>query len=194
MKMFQSPTKIAKILPLGEHPEFRPESEKLTALRAQKDAWKSELRTIELKLAEVAEGGAAAQIDRLAAAALAGEPLDETETPPHLAIRAAHLRALIAGHEQAIRIQAGIIAGLRAELSVGPANHLLPAHKLAVGAIVDALEAVRAAAAHEAEIRKSLVDAGYDNRLNDFTPPNKIRPEQGWQVDPWEQRARSYAQ
>ena len=195
MKAMQMPSELAEIVPIQLHPEFVPEQDKMRAIRAQRTAWDTELKKIDAKIYALSTADPRAEIDRLAAAALRGEVIadEDDKSEPILMARAARLRARIEGHRKAEREQSQILKQLRSELSLAPNNAMISAHKTAVANILAALDGLRAAVDHEAGLRASLTEAGYDDRLPSHPLPFSLLPEYGWQVSPWEQRARDYA-
>ena len=191
MHMIDISSEAAQLVPIGEHPEFRPASEKVSRLRRERDAMKVELRTLEAQIYEQRENPER-EIDRLAAAAMSDDPEEAVCTSEEMASRAAILTARIAGHTKALTTMAANLKELRSELSVAPANAMLRPHRAAVGKMLKAFLLMQEAVAEERAVRRALVDAGYDNRLREMQPPFPVAPQHGYNVAPWEQNARAY--
>ena len=195
MKLFSPPTEAAYLAPIANVPEFAklmaewaPEREALNALNA-------ELREVEKRLLERQRESEAEQVDRIAAALRAGDKTGGiSESPDALMVRATQLRLLIAAQRRIDTEFRERVREMRAELSVNATMAVKPSHRAAVGNIVAAVDALRQAITAEAGVRRNLAELGYDALLPDHhLPPFKL-DQQGYDMSPWEQAARSYAQ
>jgi predicted nucleic acid-binding Zn-ribbon protein len=180
------------LVPIMEHPAFRALSEACSALRAEADTIKAEIRRLELRAAELPETGSLSEIDRIARAELDGNAETADETAADLVARIATLktRHAITRHKFNLKLQE--LQTMRSEMSLDAVEAFRPEHKAAVAQVLAAWAALREAMAAERATRSAFAEAGYDQRLPEYGP-QVVFVDYGYDICRWEVAAREYA-
>lgn len=192
MELLPAVAKAISIAQIATVPEFARAQAEWQEKRAALNACAEQLRTVERKLAERETETAEERAMRVAESLRAGD-ISGGVTNNALLVEATRLRELIAGHKVIDAEHRSRVAELRCDISIAATTKIKPAHRAAVGNVLAALSALRDAVAAEAEVRRSLVDAGYAALLPEMVLPINIKPDHGYVVSPWEQKAQEYA-
>ncbi|MFB0875336.1 MULTISPECIES: hypothetical protein [unclassified Sphingobium] len=188
--MATAPHDTTEIEPVGTHPAHAEAEGTLRRLKESRDAIERELFDLE------AEITAALIAERESEDAAALRLIDGDDAPDigveDMQARATKLRNRLGAFKRAIAMQRARLREIRADASSAAAFALLPRHRLAVAGIVAAMEGLRRAIDAEREVRAQLSDAGYDQRLQDFTPPMVLSDADLGQAA-WLARAKGYA-
>lgn len=193
--MFQSKKvqEVVELKPIIKNADYARESEKLTRLRREAADRESRLRATETEIHRIltsTEGD-----DEAAVALLRDGNVPEIVGVETLTARAADLRRELVAYRKAMTIQKGVMAQLRAELSVTAAEVVAPAHRAAGMKALAAMAALREALAEEKGIRADMVSSGFDDRLPSLHPPVSVKVDQSnWDLAQWERRVRSYVE
>jgi hypothetical protein len=179
--------------PILANDAYRLEQEKRSRLRAAKRVLEAELQATEAKLHALLTRDEAAEVDRVANALVNDVHIEEAETIEVLTARSADLRLRISAHRRADAIQAAKIADMRSVLSAEAARQLGDAHRVAVKRLVDAVLEVQDATAACEELRRCMMEAGYDVALPDLRSPLKFQPTVDLEHAQWMTRAAGYA-
>lgn len=189
--MASKPQDLAETVEMiATHPAYAEAEGTLRRLKASRDAIERELFDLEaaISAAVIAER----ESDDAAALRLI-EGDDEPEAGiEDMQARAGKLRSRLGAFKRAVTMQRARLREIRADASSAAAVALLPRHRRAVSGIVAAMDSLRRAIDAERAIRAELADAGYDQRLQDFTPPLLPNDADLGQAT-WLARAKGYA-
>jgi uncharacterized Ntn-hydrolase superfamily protein len=195
MKLMSMPSKNAALAPIASIPEYAALLAEWQPARDALNALNAELREVEKRLLERQRESEAQQVDRIAARLRAGDKTGGIgESSDSLLNRATQLRLLISAQRKIDAEFRDRVREMRVDLSTTASLAVKPAHRAAVGRIVEAVEALRQAIAAEVVVRRNLAELGFDVLLPDHhVPPFKFE-EHGYQTAPWEAAAKAYAQ